>query len=91
MRNKTISIWRKTLYLASIILTFVSGILLMAVPFLPFGWFLIAASLLLLMPYFKFFRKWVDKINEKDSSGKIKKLKRKITKFYDWCHELDCD
>jgi hypothetical protein len=61
----------------------------MLLPFLPFGWLLYGATLLLLFPYFKFLRKAFKWMASKDGSGSILKVSDKIAELYTWAEQSD--
>lgn len=56
----------------------------MAVPFLPFGWFLIFVTALLLLPYVKLFEKAFQWLAQRDKTGIARKAGIKVAELYRW-------
>lgn len=64
--------------------TFIGGVASMAVPFLPFGWFLIFVTALLLLPYVKPFEKAFQWLARRDKTGISRKAGTKVAGLYRW-------
>ena len=64
--------------------TFILGLLCLFVPFLPFGWFLMVMTALLLTPYFKPMKKILAWIITKDKTGIFDKARNKVADLYHW-------
>lgn len=69
--------------------TFVLGLLCLFVPFLPFGWFLMIMTTLLLTPYFKPMKKLLSWIIKKDKTGIFEKAKTKVAELYRWAGDTE--
>lgn len=70
-------------------LTFALGTAAMLLPFLPFGWLLYGATVLLLIPYFRFLRNAFKWMASKDDSGTVLKVSDKIAELYTWAEQND--
>lgn len=68
-------------------ITFIIGLACMLIPFLPFGWLLMAMTALLIFPYFEFMRKFLGWLLKKDKTGIIKKAAEKVNELYTWAGE----
>ncbi len=93
MLDTSKDILKKIAYISTIVVVIVLGALSMALPFLPFGWVLFFVALILLLPYFPFFRRWAKKLEKKDNTGLTKKMKKYVETFYCWAYdadEMDC-
>lgn len=64
--------------------TFALGTVAMALPFLPFGWALYGATVLILMPYFPFLQKAYKWMASKDGTGTALKAGEKVAELYRW-------
>lgn len=64
--------------------TFTLGLISLFLPFLPFGWFLMIMTALLLTPYFKPMKKLLRWIIEKDKTGVFNKAREKVAELYRW-------
>ncbi len=64
--------------------TFIGGLISLALPFLPFGWFLIFVTALLLLPYVKPFEKAFRWLARKDKTGIAQKAGTKVAELYRW-------
>jgi len=69
--------------------TFALGTAAMLLPFLPFGWLLYGATVLLLVPYFSFLRKIFKWIVSKDSTGTTPKITKTIARLYMWADQTE--
>ncbi len=56
----------------------------MVIPFIPLGWLFIALSALLMSPYFKFMRRFIGWLGQKDQTGIVEKAGEKASKLYEW-------
>lgn len=64
--------------------TFLLGLACLLLPFLPFGWFLLIMTALILTPYFKPMKKLLSWIIEKDKTGMFEKARKKVAELYHW-------
>ena len=64
--------------------TFIGGVVCMVLPFLPFGWFLIFVTVLLLLPYIKAFEKGYRWVAGRDRTGISQRAGRMTSRFYRW-------
>lgn len=69
--------------------TFALGTAAMLLPFLPFGWILYGATVLLLVPYFGFLQSAFKWIASKDNSKTVLKISNKIVELYTWAEQND--
>ncbi len=75
--------------------TFLLGLVCLFLPFLPFGWFLLFITALLLTPYFKPIKKLLLWAIKRDKSGIFEKARKKVSELYHWAgdkkraHEMD--
>lgn len=69
--------------------TFIFGLVSLFLPFLPFGWFLMIMTALLLTPYFKPMKKILAWIIEKDKSGIFEKAREKVAGLYQWAGDKE--
>lgn len=69
--------------------TFVLGMVSMALPFLPFGWFLIFVTALLLLPYVPIFEKAFRWLARRDKSGVARKAGEKVSELYRWAGDFE--
>lgn len=64
--------------------TFILALICLFLPFLPFGWFLLIMTAILLTPYFKPMKKLLTWIIEKDKTGVFEKARKKVSELYRW-------
>lgn len=69
------------------IFTFSAGIVCMVIPFLPFGWFLVFATILILMPYVNAFEKAFRWVAKRDRTGISHKAGKMVGRLYRWAGE----
>lgn len=62
--------------------TFIVGLICMFLPFLPFGWFLMFMTALLLTPYFKPVKKLLVWMIRRDKTGICDKARKKVSQLY---------
>lgn len=78
---------KKFIIPALAIVIFLAGLAALMLPFLPFGWLFVALAALLVAPYFKFMRRFIAWLAEKDNSGIVEKAGKKATKLYRWADD----
>ncbi|MEQ8472380.1 MAG: hypothetical protein RIC35_14400 [Marinoscillum sp.] len=59
----------------------IGGILFMFIPFIPLGYILIFAALLLLAPKIPFLKKYIKKLKKRDNKGHLQRIEEQIN---DW-------
>ena len=76
----------KRTYIIPLIATgaFILGLISLFVPFLPFGWFLLIMTAIILTPYFKPMKKFLAWIIKKDRTGIFEKARKKVVGLYRW-------
>ncbi len=70
-------------YIRYILGTFLAviGIVLMSIPFIPFGYLIFGISLLILAPKIRFLKKWIRLLRKRDKKGYLKRIEKQMN---DW-------
>lgn len=68
---------------------FIVGLICLMVPFLPFGWFLMFVTALLLTPYFKPVEKLLKWLIKKDKTGLFNKARQRVARLYHWAGDYE--
>jgi hypothetical protein len=78
---------KKYIIPAIAILTFIAGLVSLMLPFLPFGWLLLAVSALLVVPYFEVMQRFIAWLSQKDTTGIVEKAGAQASKLYRWADD----
>lgn len=68
------------------ILAALIGIVLMLIPFIPFGYAFVCASILILAPMVPFLKRVLDNIRARDKRGFLIKIENVLNRFFDFLH-----